>query len=81
MEVKIRDLDERYTFVSDSQDRLAVLESLDLEEEASEWPYLFVWAENGEILEVWGCCFPWLDAPAVPLFPPHTLTYTDEGDS
>lgn len=71
MKVKVSDLDERYTLVSDSQDRRAVLESLGLEEEASEWPYLFVWAEDGEILEVWGCHFPWLDAPAVLLFPPR----------
>lgn len=69
MRVKVSDLDERYMLVSDSQDRQAVLESLGLGEEASEWPYFFVWVENGEILEVWGCYFPWLDAPVELLFP------------
>jgi hypothetical protein len=82
--VRVGDLEDgRYLLVSDSQDRRAVLESLGLEEEASEWPHLFVWAGDGEYVEVWGCRFdvPRLDDPAVPLFPPQGLeTPSDDPD-
>ncbi|RIH85593.1 hypothetical protein [Calidithermus roseus] len=63
--------DERYMLLSDSQDRRAVLEDLGLLGELPEWPHLLVWAENGELLEVWGCRFspPLLEDPVVPLLP------------
>ncbi|RYM37176.1 MULTISPECIES: hypothetical protein [unclassified Meiothermus] len=79
--VKVGDLDGRYRLISDPQDRLAVLEHLGLDGEAPEWPHLFVWEEDGEYVEVWGCHFSGLlllGYPAVMLFPAGTLPEPDD---
>jgi len=65
----------RYLLLSDSQERQAVLEHIGLEGELPEWPHLFAWAEDGELIEVWGCRFdvPLKEDPVVPLFPQEPL--------
>lgn len=74
--------DERYILLSDSQDRMAVLEHLGMGDELPEWPHLLVWAEDGDFVEVWGCHFspPLLEDPAVPLFPRQMADYPDDPD-
>lgn len=69
--MKVKDLeDKRYTLVSDSQDREAVLNHLGIPTEIFEWPHLLVWVENGEYREVWGCAssVPYRDAPVYKLW-------------
>lgn len=71
MTVTVKDLEDRnYLLLSDSQDRKAVLTLLGIPNEIFEWPHLFVLAENGEYLEVWGCAssVPYLHAPVYKLW-------------
>jgi hypothetical protein len=54
----VKDLqDSRYTLVQDSQDRMAVLESIGQPDLMDEYQALIVWAEDGDLVEVWG--IPW----------------------
>jgi len=76
MKERIAELqDPRYTLISDFQERRAVLERIGLERELNHWPHLFVWAEDGVMIEVWGCHFDELfeDDPVVLLFPQEPL--------
>lgn len=69
--MKVKDLENRnYTLLSDSQDRQAVLQVLGIPDELFEWPHLFVWSENGEYREVWGCAssVPYRHAPVYKLW-------------
>ena len=61
--MRVRDLPEDAVLVQDSQDRLAVLESVGLAHLASSYPTLFVEVGNGEYQRVWGIerFVPYLD--------------------
>ncbi|AFH40181.1 DUF6839 family protein [Thermus thermophilus] len=52
--MRVRDLPEDAVLVQDSQDRLAVLESLGLAHLMKDYPTLFVEVGEGEYLKVWG---------------------------
>jgi hypothetical protein len=52
--MRVRDLPEDAVLVQDSQDRLAVLESVGLAHLADSYPTLFVEVGDGEYRRVWG---------------------------
>lgn len=59
----VADLPEEALLIQNSQDRLAVLESLGLEELLDEYPTLFVLVGDAEYRKVWGIrrFVPYLD--------------------
>ncbi len=61
--MRVRDLPEDAVLVQDSQDRLAVLESVGLAHLADSYPTLFVEVGDGEYRRVWGIerFVPYLD--------------------
>jgi hypothetical protein len=61
--MRVRDLPEDAVLVQDSQDRLAVLESVGLGHLADSYPTLFVEVGDGESRRVWGIerFVPYLD--------------------
>jgi hypothetical protein len=61
--MQVRDLPEDAVLVQDSQDRLAVLESVGLAHLADFYPTLFVEVGDGEYRRVWGIerFVPYLD--------------------
>jgi hypothetical protein len=61
--MRVRDLPEDAVLVQDSQDRLAVLESVGLAHLADSYPTLFVEVGDGEYRRVWGIerFIPYLD--------------------
>ncbi len=61
--MRVRDLPEDAVLVQDSQDRLAVLESVGLAHLAEDYPTLFVEVGDGEYRRVWGIerFVPYLD--------------------
>jgi hypothetical protein len=61
----VRDLPESALLIQDSQDRLAVLESIGLAHLADSYPTLFVEVGEGEYRRVWGIerFVPYLDEP------------------
>lgn len=61
----VADLPEEALLIQNSQDRLAVLESLGLEELLDEYPTLFVLVGDAEYRKVWGIrrFVPYLDEP------------------
>ncbi|AFV77465.1 hypothetical protein Theos_2490 (plasmid) [Thermus oshimai JL-2] len=68
--MRVRDLPEDAVLVQDSQDRLAVLESLGLAHLVEDYPTLFVEVGEGEYLRVWGIerFVPYLDEPVALLY-------------
>jgi len=68
--MRVRDLPEDAVLVQDSQDRLAVLESLGLAHLVEDYPTLFVEVGEGEYLKVWGIerFVPYLDEPVALLY-------------
>ena len=68
--MRVRDLPEDAVLVQDSQDRLAVLESLGLAHLMKDYPTLFVEVGEGEYLKVWGIerFVPYLDEPVALLY-------------
>jgi hypothetical protein len=61
--MRVRDLPEDAVLVQDSQDRLAVLESVGLDHLVDPYPTLFVEVGDGEYKRVWGIerFVPYLD--------------------
>jgi len=61
--MRVRDLPEDAVLVQDSQERLAVLESVGLAHLADSYPTLFVEVGDGEYRRVWGTgkFVPYLD--------------------
>jgi len=61
--MRVRELPEDAVLVQDSQDRLAVLESVGLAHLADSYPTLFVEVGDGEYRRVWGIerSVPYLD--------------------
>ncbi len=61
--MRVRDLPEDAVLVQDSQDRLAVLESVGLAHLVEDYPTLFVEVGQGEYRRVWGIerFVPYLD--------------------
>ena len=61
----VADIPDEAVLVQDSQERLAVLESLGLEALMEEYPTLFVLVGDGEYRKVWGIrrFVPYLDEP------------------
>jgi hypothetical protein len=61
--MRVRNLPEDAVLVQDSQDRLAVLESVGLAHLADSYPTLFVEVGDGEYRRVWGIerFVPYLD--------------------
>jgi hypothetical protein len=61
--MRVKDLPEDAVLVQDSQDRLAVLESVGLAHLADSYPTLFVEVGDGEYRRVWGIerFVPYLD--------------------
>jgi len=61
----VADLPEEALLIQNSQDRLAILESLGLEELLDQYPTLFVLVGDAEYRKVWGIrrFVPYLDEP------------------
>jgi len=66
----VRDLPESALLMQDSQDRLAVLESIGLDHLVEDYPTLFVEVGQGEYRRVWGIerFVPHLDEPVTLLY-------------
>jgi hypothetical protein len=68
--MRVKDLPESALLVQDSQDRLAVLESIGLDHLVEDYPTLFVEVGQGEYRRVWGIerFVPYLDEPVTLLY-------------
>ena len=68
--MRVKDLPQEAILIQDSQDRLAVLESIGLADLAGSYPSLFVEVGEGEYRRVWGIerFVPYLDEPVTLLY-------------
>ncbi len=68
--MRVKDLPQEAILVQDSQDRLAVLESIGLDHLVEEYPTLFVEVGQGEYRRVWGIerFVPYLDEQVTLLY-------------
>ena len=68
--MRVKDLPQEAILIQDSQDRLAVLESIGLVDLAGSYPSLFVEVGQGEYRRVWGIerFVPYLDEPVTLLY-------------
>lgn len=71
--MKVKDLPQEALLIQDSQERMAVLEGLGLQELVDEYPTLFVLVGQGEIKKVWGLTrfIPYLEEEVEVLWPPE----------